>query len=126
MRVKRCVLCEGEEVCGVCEGEEVCGVCEGEEVCGVCEEEMVCYYYYTLPSLSLLSSLLSIFFLSLISIPPFLSPASIPLSYPSLSILPVFTLPLTIGWDKVMRGINDALDTGLGTVKVSRMTSYIS
>ena len=25
-----------------------------------------------------------------------------------------------------MRGINDALDIGLGTVKVSRMTQYIS
>ena len=108
----------------MCEGEEVWCVCEGEEVC--VRKKWYATTTTPLPSLSLLSSLLSIFFLSLISIPPFLSPASIPLSYPSFSILPVFTLSLTIGWDKVMRGINDALDTGLGTVKVSRMTSYIS
>lgn len=55
------------------------------------------------------------------------------LSSLSLSTLPSLPLPLTslplpliIGWDKVMRGINDALDVGLGTVKVSCMTQYIS
>ena len=48
------------------------------------------------------------------------------LSSLSLSTLPSLPLPLIIGWDKVMRGINDALDVGLGTVKVSCMTQYIS
>ena len=47
------------------------------------------------------------------------------LPFPSF-LLPPSLLPsslssffLTIGWDKVMRGINDALDIGLSTVKVS-------
>ena len=53
--------------------------------------------------------------------PPFHS------SLPFLSLLSLsLPLPLIIGWDKVMRGINNALDVGLGTVKVSRMTQYIS
>ena len=47
------------------------------------------------------------------------------LPFPSFSLPPSLLPPslssffLTIGWDKVMRGISDALDIGLSTVKVS-------